>query len=202
MNRLVERRKDMLASMMKDGIYEAAVQVLTEHGAEGLTMDRVAETAGVAKGSLYNYFHNKRDLILFIHEKTVEPAKAFTRQMQESSLPAVEKLAALVRMWLEYFSKNRGVCDFLFNDPRIQEMLSESKINSRLQGIEDLKVIFEQGIQEGEFRPLDTRRAAEIFLGAVIITLEHQSMLGEERPVEESAEVLVDLFVKGLQPHN
>ena len=69
MTQLTQRRKEMVASLMKDGIYKAAVEVVMEHGADGLTMDRVAETAGVAKGSLYNYFQNKRELIEFIHER-------------------------------------------------------------------------------------------------------------------------------------
>ena len=94
MSRLVERRKDLVATMMKDGIYEAAVQVLMQHGADGLTMDRVAEAAGVAKGSLYNYFRSKQDLVRFIHEKIVEPAKSFVLEMQRSPMPAIEKLGA------------------------------------------------------------------------------------------------------------
>ena len=59
---------------------------------------------------------------------------------------------------------------------------------------------FEQGIAEGSFRPLDAARAAEMFLGAVIITTEQQTTLGEKRPVEGSVSTLMDLFLKGLEP--
>lgn len=200
MSGLVERRKDLVASMMKDGIYEAAVHVLMEHGSDGLTMDRVAETAGVAKGSLYNYFQGKRDLVQFIHAKIVGPAKRFIVEMQESSEPAAQRLGAIVRMWLEHFSQNRGICELLFKDARMQEMLDEPKRAGQLEAIEDLKVIFEQGIAEGAFREIDPARAAELFLGAAIITIEHQAILGEERPIEESVSLLLDVFVKGLEP--
>jgi len=202
MSGLVERRKDLVAAMMKDGIYEAAVQVLMNHGVDGLTMDRVAETAGVAKGSLYNYFRSKKELVEFIHAKIIEPAKTFLVEMHESPMPAAEKLGAIVRMWLEYFSENRGVCDLLFNDARMQEMLDESKRTGRLEAIEDLTVIFEQGIKEGDFREMDTARTAELFLGSVIITLEHQALLNEVRPIDESVNLLLDVFVKGLEPRN
>jgi AcrR family transcriptional regulator len=56
MVRLSERRKELLNSMMQNAIHSAAVAVLTEHGIGGMTMDRVAEKAEVAKGSLYKYF--------------------------------------------------------------------------------------------------------------------------------------------------
>ena len=200
MRGLVERRRDLVAAMMKDGIYEAAVQVLMNHGVDGLTMDRVAEAAGVAKGSLYNYFRSKKELVQFIHDKIVEPAKAVLVEMQEKHVPAAEKLAAIVRVWLDHFSQNRGVCELLFNDARMQEMLDEPKKADRLEAIEHLKFIFEQGVADGDFREMDMVRTAELFLGSVIITLEHQTFLDKTRPVDESVETLLDVFVNGLKP--
>ncbi len=200
MSRLAKRRKELVVSLMKDGIYEAAVRVLMERGAEGLTMDRVAESAGVAKGSLYNYFRSKRELLQFIHEKTIEPAKDFLAEVRAASMPAAEKLQTVVRMWLEHFATNRGIFDFLFNDPRTREVMEDCKRSSRLEGIEELRSFFEQGIAEGAFRPIDTQRTAEMFLGAVILTMEQQLMLNLNRPAEESAAALLDLFLNGLRP--
>ncbi len=79
MSRLVEQRKNL----MKEGIYEAAVAVLIRDGLEATTMERVAEEAGVAKGSLYNYFENKTDLLEFVHERTIEPLRQGVREAIE-----------------------------------------------------------------------------------------------------------------------
>ena len=56
---ITERRRDAV----KQGIYEAAVEVLTRDGLDGATMDRVAAEAGICKGSLYNYFKDKQPII-------------------------------------------------------------------------------------------------------------------------------------------
>ncbi len=61
--------------MMRDAVYEGAVAVLTQYGLNGTTMDRVAEAAGMAKGSLYNRFRSKRDLLEFVHERAVAPMR-------------------------------------------------------------------------------------------------------------------------------
>ena len=57
MPKLSATRKELLTTMMKEAIFEAATSVLCAHGVSGMTMDRVAAAAGLAKGSLYNYFH-------------------------------------------------------------------------------------------------------------------------------------------------
>ncbi len=202
MPQLAQRRKEMVASLMKDGIYEAAVEVLTEHGPDALTMDRIAETAGVAKGSLYNYFRNKHEMIAFIHEKTVEPVQLAVQKMLAKPLPAPEKLETILRMWFEHFASNRGIFDFLINDPRTTEVVESCRKTCRAEGIENLTQVFAQGIADGAFRPVDAARTAEMFLGAVIIGCEQQTAMGEQRPVEEAVHTVLDLFINGLKPRN
>ena len=69
--------------MMKEAIFEAALRVLEEHGVGGMTMDRVAAAAGLAKGSLYNYFPGKQDC-----------CNSFTRRIVEPLFQAIEEIAA------------------------------------------------------------------------------------------------------------
>jgi len=200
MSRIKERRRDVVASMMKDEIYSAAVEVLMKQGVDGLTMDRVAEVAGIAKGSVYKYFVNKNDLIRFIHDKTIEPAKLAVQEMLGTSVRAPDKLQRILRMWSELFAANRGIFDFMFNDPRTREVLECQKRSGRGEAINDLRVIFEQGIEEGSFREMDAARSAEMFLGAVIMTFEQQVYRDEVRPIDESVGSLMDVFLKGLEP--
>lgn len=199
MARLTAKRRDMLASMMKDGIYDAAMAVLDEYGFEGMTMDRVAESAGIAKGSLYNYFHNKSELILFVHSKTVEPAKQAADRAIEKSIPAVEKLTEALHIWFRHFAAHRAVFESFFhnkhasglgNDPRQREQ--------RDYAIDRLRVIVEQGIEEGVFRPLDAGRMAELLFGLIMVTFDQQIICRETRPIEESIDTLMDVFLRGV----
>ena len=49
MPRLCKARKELLTTLMKESIFEAATAVLNEHGVNGTTMNRVAEAAELAK---------------------------------------------------------------------------------------------------------------------------------------------------------
>ena len=71
MPRLSEARKELLTTMMKESIFEAATSVLSEHGLDGTTMNRVAAAADLAKSSLYDYFPSKDELLEFVSDRLV-----------------------------------------------------------------------------------------------------------------------------------
>ncbi|HET7264880.1 MAG TPA: TetR/AcrR family transcriptional regulator [bacterium] len=88
------------AAVTVEAISEATVQVLLTHGSDRLTTTRVAERAGVAVGTLYQYFPNKQSLLFAVlkgHLKVVsdrveaacerakhEPLSEMIRQMVEA----------------------------------------------------------------------------------------------------------------------
>lgn len=57
-----------------EAIYEAAVQVFTEHGYTGATTDLIAKRAGVSIGTLYQYFPNKKAILIGIWNRNMEDA--------------------------------------------------------------------------------------------------------------------------------
>ena len=50
-------------------MFEAAVEVITRHGITKLTMERVAQAAGLSVGSMYQYFENKQALLMALAER-------------------------------------------------------------------------------------------------------------------------------------
>ena len=90
-------RKAIVTAVMRDTIFEAAGSVLEQHGVGGMTMDRVASEAGMAKASLYHYFGGKRDLLEFVYTKTVDPIFQDLDEVVATEEPATEKLARHLR---------------------------------------------------------------------------------------------------------
>ena len=111
--RLSKARSEFVTTMMKDTIFEAADSVLQQHGVNGITMDRVATTAGLAKASLYNYFEDKDDLLQFIYARLVEPFFHAMEDIAYGDLPAPRKLEKMLGMALEHSEKHKGVIRLL-----------------------------------------------------------------------------------------
>ena len=194
MSRLMQQRKDL----MKNGIYEAAVKILVKYGFEAMTMDRVAEEAGVAKGSLYNYFPNKLELLRFVHAKTVEPMHLRATEIVAANQPAADKLEAIFRMWSEHVGKHRGLFHFLFNEYAVQVLLKHEGETKQQDAIEKLAAVIEQGINEGVFRPVAARQYATLIFGAVREMCERLLASEEVFPVEEVVTVAMDFSLHGV----
>lgn len=56
----------------QEKIMRAAINEFLNHGFENGNIGEIAKTAGVAKGSMYQYFENKRELFLFSIKWSIE----------------------------------------------------------------------------------------------------------------------------------
>jgi len=184
--------------MMREAVYEGAVAVLTQHGLSGTTMDRVAAAAGIAKGSLYNHFRSKRELLEFVHDRAIAPIKEAVLEYLDQPISAADKLTAIVRRWREYLVSQHVVLEFLINDQGAHGHLRDAEQTARVWGIERIAVIIEQGIREGAFRPLDPLAVAEMFITASVGMAEQEMARGKTRSVQEGVDVLMGVFLHGL----
>ncbi|HKN00655.1 MAG TPA: TetR/AcrR family transcriptional regulator, partial [Candidatus Binataceae bacterium] len=91
-------------------LMEAARRVIGRHGFEGTTIDRVAEEAHVAKGTIYLYFSNKEDLLHAAVFQGLRSMVSQTLREDREDLPPLERLRALVMTQFRIQSSNQ---DFL-----------------------------------------------------------------------------------------
>lgn len=184
---------------MRDGMFEAAVAVIKQYGSGGLTIERLAIAARVAKGSVYNYFRNKRGLLQFVHQKAYEPINVQMHEIAVSSQTARGKLEAMARMYFEHVNQDRALFDFLLNDASVRGLLKTEQDSLRAQVIVVLTGILEQGVAAGEFRPLDAKRVAEMVLGAIRQLAECELAGSEPSSPEQIVSGLVPVFLEGIQ---
>jgi AcrR family transcriptional regulator len=77
-----------------------AIRMMEEQGFEAVTVEAIAEAADVGKGTIYNYFGTKEEIIVafFVEIERKVQAKAARRQPRQASLEAV--LTAFLRYQL------------------------------------------------------------------------------------------------------
>jgi AcrR family transcriptional regulator len=163
--KLTAIRQQALNEIVKQSLFQATVAVLSEHGVEGLTMDRVASAAGVAKGSLYHYFRGKRELLEFVLAKAVAPIFQDLEEIIASNLTAIAKLEEHLRLLLEHLARHAQVFRLLFHDDAAHRLIQSSDRCSRETACRRMSEFFRQGMAEGVFRAGDPLLFANMFLG-------------------------------------
>ena len=56
-------RRERNKIRMKERLYDAALTLFTEQGYDETSIDEIAERADVARGTFFNYFQRKEDLL-------------------------------------------------------------------------------------------------------------------------------------------
>lgn len=87
----------------KERILAAALELFQQKGLENATTKEISRKAGIAEGTLFNYFKTKEDLALYFFQKETEALIRWYRadsRLQKAPLP--EKLFAILHRQLEY----------------------------------------------------------------------------------------------------
>lgn len=98
-----ERKKPKQArsEALVEAVLQAAVQVLAKEGVSRFTMARVAETAGVSVGSLYQYFPNKAALLFRLQsDEWRETGQLLRTILEDRALPPLVRLRRLVHAFI------------------------------------------------------------------------------------------------------
>lgn len=98
-------RRAQSKEAIKKRIVNAALALFQTKGFEGTTTRAIARKAGIAEGTVFNYFRSKEDIALYFFEQEVGHAVAAVRDNPRlQKAPLEEKLFTLVESQLEYLA--------------------------------------------------------------------------------------------------
>jgi AcrR family transcriptional regulator len=94
---------------------DAAIKLLKRGGVSSITTNRIAETAGVSIGSVYQYFPNKRAIFIALHDRHIgQVDRVMLRRMVESEGASIEGLiASLIDGMIEAHTVDPELSDLL-----------------------------------------------------------------------------------------
>ena len=146
--RPIGRRAQNKESIQKR-IVRAALGLFQTKGFEATTTREIARKAGIAEGTVFNYFKTKEDIALHFFEQEVDHAIAAVREnprMRRASLE--EKLFTLVQSQLEYLAPYERFIGAAF----IQALKPDSMLgpfSHRAQALRHRYIGFVQELFEG-----------------------------------------------------
>ena len=179
-------------------IFHSAVALILKQGFNETTMQEIAEAAGVGKSTLYDYFPTKDHVLLFVFEEELDGLQAQAEGIAAQDLPAQEKLTQLLTAHLDFLVNNKN----FFTELSMQVMQLGDEVQKRIMkrryAYQDLvRGVIDQGVQEGTFRPVNTRLATRTLISIMEILVYTTRPTGT--PHEMLADAL-DMFLNGIKP--
>jgi AcrR family transcriptional regulator len=195
--------RQLLIEARSNQILDAAARVFAERGFHRATTRDIAREAGVAEGTIYNYFDCKDDLLIGIMMR-LSKVESISAQLEDA-------LDQDVRAFLLAIARHRMAL-IEQNYETLLAILPEILVNPGLrdqfyrQFAEPLAALLEQFVyarmQSGDVCPLDAplavRSVQGLFIGLMVLRMLGDGILASHW--SDLPEVLVDMLFDGLSP--
>lgn len=198
-----------LTEQRKTQILAAAAKVFAAKGFERATIANIAREAGIAEGSIYNYFKNKGDLLVSIPRQVVEPpvesVSASMRMFDAAKMiPPEQMLTTMAQNVIAAIRQNSAVFRILVSAlPSMKQATREKYLNQVvLYAAGVLEDYFKSQVKQGVFRKdAHPRILARTFIGMFFPFVVVRELLQVESADWDYDQVIaeaVPLFLRGV----
>src|SRR5579872_7515874 len=150
----------------KQAIIEAALDIFAKQGYEDTTIAQIAAAAGVAVGTVYLYFHNKREIYT---QSSIDWTKKMAVALQDPrilALPVEQVPRAMIETVFRLCHQNSKMMSIFQVDIQSPTELQQHKdADGAITGAVDL--FLRSAIENGQLIPFDTTAYAKIIFGMV-----------------------------------
>jgi TetR/AcrR family fatty acid metabolism transcriptional regulator len=182
----------------KQSICDAAMRVVARKGLSSVTVQDIADEAGVAKGTIYIYFQSRNEIL----QRTMDNATENLIQKLATACQECrgfrEILEQRVRTQIEHFEDNR---DFFRLYLAMAEPFGERRLKKHptyQTYLAQVERLVREAIARGEIRDANVERLAIAIASVVRDIVLHRMIEREPPPVDDDVQFAVDFIMRGI----
>jgi AcrR family transcriptional regulator len=182
----------------KQEIVNAAASMFDRNGYANTSMDDIARVVGIAKPTLYHYFHSKEEILTSIHEEFIDLLLEQHDRRAKSGLPPEQMLLGVMEDVMELMESHRGHVRVFFEHHRELPAESRAAIRIKRDRYENaLQDTIAKAIGAGTIRDVNPRLATLGVFGMCNWAYQWYRSDGSMRP-REIAFQFWDFLLRGL----
>jgi AcrR family transcriptional regulator len=163
-----------------------------------VTMEEIAEAAGVTKGAAYHHFANKETLYVEMMQSALKEKQELFQAAIAGPGTCRDRLRRLTAIFLELPYEEREVMKLVRRDINIFKDPVRSQLVRAYQTAlpEQVEIIIKDGIRDGELAPADLRLLSwmHVAIVEVILTPYAERVFGNQ---DEMLDFVIGLFFNG-----
>ncbi len=198
-------KKKSIAEMRKQQILDAALPIFSRKGFALTTTSEIAEAAGVAEGTIYNYFPNKRELFIAVIKNLIITMHLMEliEKLPDDGTPFVFQDILQDRLKFaenESVSYIMGLMSEIQRDPELKKLYAEQFIQPFFLKMEGA---YNNMIASGKIRKMNPAIATRIIGGMIIGFIMIRTIEGDNSPLkniprDEIANEISNFVYKGI----
>ena len=188
-------------------ILDAAARLFSESGYDGVSMRRIAESAGVSKANIYHHFSSKEALYFAIMRRSAMELTSLIENLAEGRGSFQQRLQAFAGGHLEHLFDNAARVRLVLREALSgDEQKSRTLVEQVLGGIVHRMIaIFDAGQRAGLLRnDLDPGLCATLLMGADLFYFQAHGLLqqipeaGFARHPGRYSKQMIDVLLNGM----
>ncbi len=183
-------------------ILQAAQRLFAAQGFEGTTTRDLAQSAGIAEGTLFRHFANKKAILVEV--ATNGWVDILTDLLTElSEMGSYKAIAQVMRRRMWNLRKNADIMRVCFMEVQFHPDLRDRIQTEVIDKMTDVaEAFFQTAMDKGIYRQMDAKLVAKVFLGLFAIAGFSDNTLIEPnaspQEMQKMAEGLADIFLNGV----
>lgn len=183
-------------------IVKAAQRLFAHRGYAGTTTRDLAQASGIAEGTLFRHFENKKAILVeVVTQGWVELLTELLTELSE--MASYKAIGQVMRRRMLNLHKNADMLRVCFMEaqfhPELRDRIQAEVIEKMMDVAE---AFFQTAMDRGIYRPMNPRMVAKVFLGMFTVAGFSQDTLmatdASPDAMKEMAEGLADIFLHGV----
>ena len=178
-------------------LMEKAKELFIQFGYKAVSMDQIAEAAGISKATIYNYFPSKEELFMKVMRDIADEAYRDLDNHLNNTDGAIAKIDVLINFSMEKLNQ--------FSLAFYRDIMTNPYITSKIMAIKKQKAreIFENiiktGMENGEIRDIDVEFLVTL-LNIMIdgILNNFSDIMNDKEQIRDFCEKFYDFLKYGL----
>lgn len=183
-------------------ILRAAQKLFARRGFDGTTTHDLAEKAGVAEGTLFRHFENKKAILVeVVTQGWVEILTDLLTELSE--MGSYRAIAQVMRKRMLNLHQNSDLLRVCFLEAQFHPDLRDRiqlEVISKMSDVAE--AFFQTAMDRGIYRPMNPRTVAQVFLGMFTVAgFSRDTIMPADASPQElqaMAEDLADIFLNGV----
>lgn len=179
-------------------ILQSAAAAFRTRGYHATSVDDIAQTLRMTKGSLYYYFKNKEEILYVCHDHTLDLLLRVLRDIQATGQSPEDRLRAVIAAFVELMTEElHGTAAVTLDLKELSPPLRRKITAKRDRFERAVRRTIREGIDSGVFRRIDPKFATFAIMGG-INWIPHWFDPSGKADAKQIGAAFAEFFVAGL----